>query len=298
MKQFILFQIVAAAAAFLAGMGFCNKHFKKFILIAGVLLGTSIAHAQTYTPKNSNAFVTLWKATGSSITFPGIGSYDITVYDTTSGGGAVYSNTAADGLATITGLNNTDVYAIETTGLTLLNFTAAAQPNNTALLQWATATEANNKGFDVQRSTDGASWIDLVFVNSQTPGGNSSLQLHYHFTDADHLAGNNFYRLKQVDLSGTATYSAVRELSFNNLATLQASPNPASGEVRVTLPAGAGNNVPYKLTGTNGNVILSGTMSNIGGYGRISVSNVAAGLYFLKVITNNIVINYKLQIVH
>jgi surface protein len=184
------------------------------------------------------------------------------------------------------------------TPVTLLNFTAEAQANNTALLQWATVTEANNKGFDVQRSTDGASWIDLAFVNSQAPGGNSSLQLHYQYTDNSPFAGNNYYRLKQVDLSGTATYSAVRELSFNNLATLQASPNPASGEVRVTLPAGAGNNVPYKLTGTNGSVILSGTMSNISGYGRISVSNVASGLYFLQIMTNNVVQTCKLQVAH
>jgi hypothetical protein len=104
--------------------------------------------------------------------------------------------------------------------------------------------------------------------------------------------------LKQVDLTGAATYSVVQELNFSNLATLQVSPNPATGDVRVTLPAGTGNSVPYKLIGTDGKVILSGTMNNINSYGHISVSNVASGLYFLQIITNKLVVNCKLQVVH
>jgi surface protein len=179
--------------------------------------------------------------------------------------------------------------------ITLLSFTAQAQANNTALLQWATATETNNKGFYVERSPNGANWTDLTFVNSQATDGNSSVQLNYQYTDNNPLAGENYYRLKQVDLNGTVAYSEVQELNFNK--QLQVSPNPASGEVRVTLPTGA-SNVPYKLIGTDGKVILSGTMNNIGGYGRISVSNISAGMYFLQIIINNTKQTCKLQVVH
>jgi hypothetical protein len=182
--------------------------------------------------------------------------------------------------------------------VTMLNFTAQAQTNNTALLQWTTATETNNKGFSVERSADSLSWAELTFVNSMATGGNSSVQYNYQFTDNSPLAGDNFYRLKQMDLNGTTTYSAVRKLSFEKNATsLQVYPNPATGEVRVTLPTEA-NNIQYKLIGTNGALIMSGTMNNLGGYGRISVSNVAAGMYFLQVITNNTVQGWKLQVMH
>ncbi|MDR0793159.1 MAG: T9SS type A sorting domain-containing protein [Chitinophagaceae bacterium] len=183
--------------------------------------------------------------------------------------------------------------------VSLLTFTAQAQANNSALLQWTTTTETNNKGFYVERSADSLNWTDLTFVNSQAAGGNSTVPNNYQFTDNSPLAGDNFYRLKQEDLSGTITYSTVQKLSFGTpAAALQVSPNPATGEVRVTLPAGAGSNVTYRLIGTNGSVILSGTMSNTNGYGKISVSNVATGMYFLQVITNNTVQNFKLQVMH
>jgi hypothetical protein len=182
--------------------------------------------------------------------------------------------------------------------ITLFNFTAKAQANNTALLQWTTATETNNKGFSVQRSADGTNWTDLAFVNSRATNGNSNTQLNYQYTDKNPLAGSNYYRLKQVDLTGAASYSAAQGLDFSNLVTLKVSPNPATGEVRVTLPAAAGSNVQYKLIGANGNVILSGTMSNTNGYGKISVSNVAAGMYFLQIITDNTMQSCKLQVTH
>jgi surface protein len=182
--------------------------------------------------------------------------------------------------------------------INLLNFTAKAQ-NNTALLQWTTSTETNNKGFSVQRSADGANWTDLAFVNSRATNGNSSTQLGYQYTDNNPLAGSNYYRLKQIDLSSAASYSAVQELDFNNsAAALQVVPNPAGGDVRVTLPATAGSSVPYKLVSANGSVITSGTMSNTNGSGKISVSNVASGMYFLQIIINNTVQSCKLQVVH
>ncbi|MDR0792351.1 MAG: T9SS type A sorting domain-containing protein, partial [Chitinophagaceae bacterium] len=184
------------------------------------------------------------------------------------------------------------------TPITLLSFTAEAQTNNTVLLQWATATETNNKGFSIQRSADGANWTDLSFVNSMATGGNSSVQNNYQYTDNNPFAGENYYRLKQIDLNNAANYSAVQQLNFNKQATaLQVLPNPASGDVRVTL-TGAGGNVRYRLISMNGSVILSGTMNNADGYGRISVSNVATGLYFLQIITNNTVQSCKLMVTH
>jgi surface protein len=196
-------------------------------------------------------------------------------------------------------IDDDSVGACIVTPVTLLSFTAKAQANNTALLQWATTSETNNKGFGIQRSPAGASWIDLTFVNSLASGGNSSVQINYQFTDNSPLAGENYYRLKQVDLDGTASYSAVQELNFNNLSTaLQVSPNPATDKVRVTLPAGASDNVPFKLVTADGKVILSGTMSNISGYGSISVSNVATGLYFLQIIINNTKQVCRLQVRH
>ncbi|MDR0794008.1 MAG: DUF285 domain-containing protein [Chitinophagaceae bacterium] len=96
-----------------------------------------------------------------------------------------------------------------------LSFKVQAQMNNTALLLWTTATETNNKGFYIERSKDGANWIDLEFVNSQAPNGNSSLQYNYLYTDLTPPTGENFYRLKQIDFNEAATYSAAQKINLN-----------------------------------------------------------------------------------
>ena len=69
-------------------------------------------------------------------------------------------------------------------------------------LRWTTATEVNNKGFEVQRSLDGVNYSSLGFVNSIANGGNSSVELHYAFTDNNVTGLKQFYRLRKVDFDG------------------------------------------------------------------------------------------------
>jgi hypothetical protein len=163
--------------------------------------------------------------------------------------------------------------------INLKSFTAKPQ-NGTAFLQWTTAKETNNKGFYVQRSADGATWTDLLFANSLASGGNSSVEINYQYTDNNPLAGNNYYRLKQVDLTGAANYSAVQGINFSNLATaMQVSPNPASRQIKISnLPA----NATVRIVSMNGNVYKL-PVNN----GNMDVSSLSAGVYFAQVIVSN-----------
>jgi surface protein len=159
------------------------------------------------------------------------------------------------------------------------SFTVQPQ-NNTALLQWTTASETNNKGFSIQRSADGATWADLSFVNSQASGGNSTAEITYQYTDNNPLAGNNYYRLKQVDLSGAVSYSEVLGLNFNNLATtLRVSPNPANTHIKISnLPT----NATVRIVSITGSVYTL-PVDN----GNIDVSSLSPGTYFVQVIVSN-----------
>jgi hypothetical protein len=121
----------------------------------------------------------------------------------------------------------------------LLTFNATPV-GNSALLDWATASETNNYGFDVQRYNDGTQEWDFVsFVYSKATGGNSQKQLNYDLTDENiynPLAGNEtfYYRLKQVDLNGEFEYSDIRSVTFkSNLPmvdeiSIKMYPNPVS----------------------------------------------------------------------
>ncbi|MDQ2769670.1 MAG: hypothetical protein M3Y54_04125, partial [Bacteroidota bacterium] len=103
-----------------------------------------------------------------------------------------------------------------------------------ARLSWATASEKNSAYFEVERSTDGVAFAPLGRVAAQ----GSSTQAHaYAFTD-DQLARTGaalaYYRLRQVDADGTATYSPVRTIAQVPNARLALFPNPTTGAALLT----------------------------------------------------------------
>jgi len=125
----------------------------------------------------------------------------------------------------------------------LVEFTAqAAADSRSARLAWVTASETNNAYFEVERSIDGATYAPLGRVAGQ---GVKTTTTTYTFVDQQGLgtqpAGLVYYRLRQVDLDGTATYSPVRPVRLGAAAAAQASlslyPNPAQASTTLDLSA-------------------------------------------------------------
>jgi hypothetical protein len=104
----------------------------------------------------------------------------------------------------------------------LLDFSLA--PQQTAIhLFWQTASEKNNKGFDVERSKEGDSWQKIGMVK----GNNNTKTLQkYAFIDSEPLQGVNYYRLKQVDTEGPFSYSKTLSATIKTKNTLLVYPNP------------------------------------------------------------------------
>ncbi len=113
----------------------------------------------------------------------------------------------------------------------LISFTA--QNNQDAvILRWNTATEKNNMGFDIERkavnhSAVSGTWKKIGFVQGS---GTTTEPRIYSFRDDDAEDGSVSYRLKQIDLDGTISYSKQIEIEVNNLpkefALAQNYPNP------------------------------------------------------------------------
>jgi hypothetical protein len=100
---------------------------------------------------------------------------------------------------------------------------------------WATATETNNKGFELERSINGNDFTIIAWIE----GHGTSSQLHeYSYEDMNVTQGiRYYYRLKQIDLNGTYVYSDVITAQLpkgkNSLYTLM--PNPYSHNTTLSI---------------------------------------------------------------
>ena len=161
----------------------------------------------------------------------------------------------------------------------------ATQQGNTVLLQWNTATEINNAGFYVQKSSDNATWTSLDFVATKAQGGNSNQILSYSYVDNEPTNGINYYRLQQEDNSGKKSYSTVTSITLGGINTsdITVYPNPVSSGNNVTLsfaqPAGGIAHI-YNITGqaVKTFVVPQGATQY-----SVSTSGIASGLYFIKI---------------
>jgi hypothetical protein len=81
----------------------------------------------------------------------------------------------------------------------LLNFNGSCNEGMVNLV-WQTASEFNSSHFDVEKSTDGETWRVMATIPS---AGTSNELLTYQTVDQNGTDGNNYYRLRQVDIDGT-----------------------------------------------------------------------------------------------
>lgn len=116
--------------------------------------------------------------------------------------------------------------------VTLTSFTAQAE-GKAALLRWATTEETNSDFFEIQRSTDGKSWIEL---GRQVSKGESNVLVNYQFTDLHPDAGTNYYGLRMVDKDATFAFSAIRPVHFEGTLKRVVYPNPAKDRLFLNAP--------------------------------------------------------------
>ncbi|HQI39813.1 MAG TPA: T9SS type A sorting domain-containing protein [Ignavibacteriaceae bacterium] len=165
----------------------------------------------------------------------------------------------------------------------LTSFTAIGSTNQVEL-NWTTATETNNQGFEVQRNTDGE-FHTIAFVQGQ----GTSTEIHnYSFIDKDLKAGHYSYRLRQIDLDGTFEYSSTIEveiLGLREFALGQNYPNPFNPSTTINFSLAVDSKVSLKVFNVLGQEVASlvnGQMS--AGSQKISfdASSLNSGVYFYR----------------
>lgn len=160
----------------------------------------------------------------------------------------------------------------------------ATKNNDVVNLNWATASETNNKGFEVQRSVNGAKYQTVGFVRGN---GNSNVVKTYSFTDAHGTTGNICYRLKQIDFNGASEFSKVAcvNVELEKTTAVFTTPNPFNGSLHLkynSLTEGAANVQIIDMLGkTHQNV----NMNVIKGENTLTLDtdSLPVGIYFIRV---------------
>jgi N-acetylneuraminic acid mutarotase len=178
----------------------------------------------------------------------------------------------------------------------LSSFTASANGKNITL-NWSTATETNNYGFEIERSREEKEFYTIGFVNGK---GTTTQNQSYTFTDNSLNSGKYYYRLKQIDYDGSYEYSDVVEVewrSFNSYLLEQNYPNPFNPTTKIGFGIRENSNVRlsvYNSIGEEVAVLVDGEMEQGFHQVEFNAGNLPSGIYYYQLKTGSYTATKKL----
>jgi len=165
------------------------------------------------------------------------------------------------------------------TALSGLTAFAAAASGTNVNLTWSASAQKSSAQFEVERSTDGVTFSQVAKVS---PSANGAAVKDYNLTDSQlpTAATTLYYRLRRLDASGVASYSAVSTVVLAPAAaSLALYPNPAS---RTTRLQNAAPNATVQLLNGLG-VVLSTTTTDATGTAELVLpAGLPAGIYLVR----------------
>jgi hypothetical protein len=163
--------------------------------------------------------------------------------------------------------------------------------NNSIILNWKTATELNNMGFNVERSVNKSDWSNIAFIHGNQ---NSSRIINYSYIDKSiNQSGKYFYRLKQIDNDGSFKYSVIVEADVNSPSAFclnQNYPNPFNPSTTIKYSITKEGNVKLTVYNTIGSKVTTivNEYKPAGNYSvQFNGSNLASGIYMYRLESGN-----------
>ena len=161
------------------------------------------------------------------------------------------------------------------------NFEAALQPNNSVRLYWTVQQMPDVSHFILEKSADGTDFQFFRKINTQPGEGARS----YQIIDPEPFRGQNFYRLRQVDVLGRTTFSAVRHLVVDALASdWVLFPNPVSTGQPLEITTGLPGEYRLLFYDAKGRAVFD---KKLRGSAKLENLNLAAGVYGYQVVAGD-----------
>lgn len=190
----------------------------------------------------------------------------------------------------------------------LSNFVANVDGSSIKLI-WSTATELNNKGFEIQMSEDNLNFEKVGFV----PGFGTSSEKHsYDFELNELKEGKYFFRLAQVDYDGTISYSSTNAVELvlpKEFSLSQNYPNPFNPSTKISWQSPVNSWQSLKVYDLLGNLVATlvdeyrsaGTYeiifdpSSIIGSSEGNNLNLVSGIYLYRLQIGNLIQSKKMM---
>lgn len=219
---------------------------------------------------NTAGFDISW--TGSPWNIPNNGTMTIT-------NGGVVNKTGNQGGTSVSNFNTAGslTNAFPSLPVELAAFKASAKGNQVAL-EWVTAWESNNEGFELQRTKNLKDWTVLGFVAGK---GNTTQNNTYRYNDEAPLdATAVYYRLKQMDYDGHYAYSPIVVVTVDGYSKTSVFPNPATQWVQVIRNGAAEGELLVQISDAQGRLLSTQKPNTLG---QIDLSSLPNGMLYLQV---------------
>jgi len=217
-----------------------------------------------------------------------------------------FTNTTDEGTGSVTAGTNTIAYA----GLTSFSKYAAVgdeisvlpvelmtfdvnKHNDFVAIHWSTASELNNDYFVLERSANGQSFEE---IDLQYGFGTSTVFHDYQYLDEEPIEGLNYYRLKQVDIDGAITYTAIKSVLFESalsVASFTVFPNPSSQELFIKGDFENDMDVQVNVYSFNGQLIYNRTLESLqnGEVRTLPSETLSPGTYLIQIRSKDFELN-------
>ncbi|MFH0735470.1 MAG: M14 family zinc carboxypeptidase [bacterium] len=199
-------------------------------------------------------------------------------------------------------LDDIGIFSYSVVPVELVSFSGSSLQNSVSL-NWTTATELNNSGFEIQKSGDLHNWKTIGFLT----GAGSSSEIHqYKFNDTYPISGINYYRLIQIDFNGSKNITPSIEVNFTKVSSYaleQNYPNPFNPSTIIKYQVAEKGNVKIKIFDVLGNqiAVLVNEVKESGSYNvefnTANYPNLASGTYFYSINSGNFTAVKKLMLI-
>ena len=246
---------------------------KVSLVINGTVSGNNYATSTSWPSSNTTSIYggsnDKWGISTSTLNYTNINSANFGVVFSANVVGFVGIGTAAN----IDQIQANVYYDVALLGMELESFTAIKN-NESCFLSWAVNADNSFKNFVLQRSPDLNTWENISDIQAQ------SHQQQYLFDDETVPAGNNYYRLQMINLTGAVSYSNISMISGQSDEALRIYPNPASDNLTI-----AAKKTVHKISLIDeyGRTVKSISVSIPSNLIKVPIEDLKSGAYFVQI---------------